>query len=74
MSSNENLNREQLFNNLQGKVSPLSVEIEHQKFMPKGGYRVLVDGVALGKRTTLSGINVQVDAFLVGWKLANKHK
>ena len=68
----EYFSRENLLKRVQDKVSPMKVEIEHQKYMPNGGYRILIDGMALGDRTTLKGINTQADAFLIGWNLSKK--
>ena len=64
----EVLHRNKLTERILQVMGTVDIDIEHQCGIPGGGWKIRIDGRELGLRTTLKGMNIQVNAFLEGWK------
>lgn len=62
------MNRQKLIEYIVRNTGISDVEIEHQKYLPNGGYSLTINGRKIGSRTTLKGLNVQAECFILGYK------
>lgn len=72
MSANGISTAMELVQRVKDRTGIEDVDYMKQKSIPRGGYTFYVKGKALGNRTTLRGINEQVESFLYGYNLSEK--